>query len=301
MKTITTLLMTFFLLAGTFHTVLAGDDARKESAPRQRNEIKAKRESTAERTRGNRGETKTTTGRRTQVQLPDQRKNRDDQVTSTEIRRVRTVRNKQQDRNGKQVRNERPANNERRDRNVNNRDNERRNQAPYDNRRNENRRVNYRPNNHNQANLSYYERQLRCSFCTGRGFTIHIDGVRHLRCNHCEGRGIRIIRELNVNACPVCYNPLHNQNLECSLEDLAWMETNRIAVALELSNHQRNRVFEINYRYITHHYKGHNYPTSRRDREIRRVLQLGQIAAFAVLLNELYNGDICYNCSNEHY
>lgn len=287
MKTITTLLMTSFLLVGTFNTVLARDDARSERASSPRKEIKVKREATTERTRGDRGETRTTTVRKTQVQMPSQRQNREVQITSTRTKQETSVRN------------ERPSNNER---NLGNRKTERSKQAQYDSRGRNNRKVYNRPYNHNnQANLRYHERQLSCSFCTGRGFTLHVNGLRHLRCNHCEGRGIRIIRELNVNACQVCYDPLHNQDLGCSLEDLAWIETNRIAVALDLSNHQRDRVFEINYRYITHHYNGRAYSTSRRDREIRRVLRLGQIVAFAILLNELHNGDICYNCSNDRY
>ena len=252
MKTITTLLMTCFLLAETFNTVLAGDDARSERAPRQRNEIKFKREIRAERNRDSRASIRSTTERLTEVQLPKR-----------EIRRN---------------------------------ENERRVQP-----RMENRSYKGRPEFNRHANLSYRNNQLRCAFCSGRGFTLHMDGLRHLRCNHCEGRGYRIYRELHVNACPICYNPLHDGKQGCSLEALAWMETNRIALALELSDHQRNRIFEINYRYITHHYNGDYYPTSRRDREIRHILRLGQLVAFAILLNELHHGEVCYNCSNEAF
>lgn len=87
----------------------------------------------------------------------------------------------------------------------------------------------------------------------------------------------------------------------CSIEDLAWMETNRIAFALELSNHQRNRIFEINYRYLAHRHNGDYYPSERRDREIRRILRLGQIVAFAVLLNELQEGKTCYHYTSDRY
>jgi hypothetical protein len=104
-----------------------------------------------------------------------------------------------------------------------------------------------------------------------------------------------------VGACPVCYDPLRDGQLDCTLEDLAWIETNRIALALELSDHQRNRIFDINYRYITHRYNGDYYPTTRRDREIRHILRLGQLVAFAILLNELHEGEVCYNCSNQHF
>jgi len=176
MKTITTLLMTSFLLVGTFNTVLARNDARSERANSPRYEIKVKHD----------------------------------------------------------VRNDRPFNN---DRNFGNRESERSNHARYDSR-----------GGNNHVNLRYHERQQRYT-----------------------------------------------------LEDLAWLETNRIAVALNLSNHQRNRVFEINYRYITHHHKGMVYSTSRRDREIRQILRLSQIVAFALLLNELHNGDLSYDCSNERY
>lgn len=278
MKTITTLLMTSFLLAGIFNTVLASDDARSERAPRQRNEIKVKREATAERTRDNRGTTRTTTERRTEVQLPTRNQNREIKVRTTNVRQEQSNRN------------ERPTAGVSRNENI------RGNQSSMESRGPER-----RPDFNRRANVSYRERQLRCGFCTGRGFTLHIDGFRHLRCNHCEGRGIRVYREMYVNACPVCYDPIHNENLGCSLEDLAWMETNRLVVALELSDHQRNRIFDINYRYITHHYNGDNYSTSRRDREIRRILRLGQIVAYAFLLNELRNGDLCFNCTNERF
>lgn len=314
MKTITTLLMTSFLLVGTFNTVLAREDARSERASSPRKEIKVKREATTERSTGNRGETRTTTVRKMQVQIPSQRQNREVQITTTKTRQEPSVRSEQPNRNNQQVRNERPNNNDNRndqvrnerpsnnDRNLGNRVTQRSNQAQYDSRGSNNRQVYNRSNNYyNQTNFRYHERQLSCNYCTGRGFTLHVNGLRHLRCNHCEGRGIRIIRELNVNACQLCYAPLHNQDLGCSLEDLAWLETDRIAIALDLSSRQRNRVFDINYRYITHHYNGGYYPTSRRDREIRRVLRLGQIVAFAILLNELSSGDICYNCSNDRY
>jgi hypothetical protein len=208
MKTITTLLLTSFLLAGTFNTVLAGEDARRENAPRPRNEIKIKREVIAERTREVRGYT----------------------TRSNTERRMLVRRN----------------------------ENERRYQP-----RLEARIFQRRPNFNPRIHLSFHA--------------------------------------LSVNACPVCYNPLHDGQLDCSLEDLAWMETNRIAQALELSDHQRSRVFEINYRYITHRYNGEYYPTNRRDREIRHILHLGQVIAFAILLNELHEGEVCYNCSNEAY
>jgi hypothetical protein len=277
MKTITTLLLTSFLLAGTFNTVFAGD-SRRESAPSQRNEIKVKREVTAERTRDDRGTTRTTTERKTEIQLPSRNQSREIKIRSTEVRQEQSNRN------------DRSTTDVRRNETI------RRSQSSLESRGPER-----RPDFNRRANVSYRERQLRCGFCTGRGFTLHIDGFRHLRCNHCEGRGIRMYREMYVNACPVCYDPLRNENLGCSLEDLAWMETNRLVVALELSDHQRNRIFDINYRYITHHYNGEHYTTNRRDREIRRILRLGQIVAYGFLLNELRNGDLCYNCINERY
>lgn len=322
MRTITTLLLTSFLLAGTFNTVFAGD-SRRESAPSQRNEIKVKREVTAERTRDNRGTTRTTTERKTEVKLPSRNQSREIKVRTTEVRQensnreqqsnrnvrpeqtnrndrpsagVRSEQNNRNEQSNRDVRQEQSNRNERSTAGVSRNETIRRSQSSIESRGPER-----RPDFNRRANVSYRERQLRCGFCTGRGFTLHIDGFRHLRCNHCEGRGIRVYREMYVNACPVCYDPLRNENLGCSLEDLAWMETDRLVVALELSDHQRNRIFDINYRYITHHYNGDYYPTSRRDREIRRILRLGQIVAYAFILNELRNGDLCYNCINNRY
>lgn len=292
MKTITTLLLTSFLLAGTFNTVFAGD-SRRESAPSQRNEIKVKREVTAERTRDNRGTTRTTTERKTEVQLPSRNQSREIKVRTTEVRQENSNREQQSNRNVRQGQSNR---NERSMAGVSRNETIGRSQSSIESRGPER-----RPDYNRRANVTYHERQLRCGFCTGRGFTLHIDGFRHLRCNHCEGRGIRVYREMHVNACPICYDPLRNENLGCSLEDLAWLETNRLVVALELSDHQRNRIFDINYRYITHHYNGDYYPTSRRDREIRRILRLGQLVAYAFILNELRNGDLCYNCTNTRY
>lgn len=332
MKTITTLLLTSFLLAGTFNTVFAGDDSQKENAPRQRNEIKVKRETKAVRSSDSRGTTRTTTERKTEVQLPSRNQNREIKVRTTEVRQVQSNKEQQTNRNVRPEqpnRNDRPSADARQEQNNRNEQSNRDVRQGQTNRevrqeqsnrnerstagvsRNENIRGNQsriesrgperRPDFNRRANISYRERQLRCGFCTGRGFTLHLDGFRHLRCNHCEGRGIRVYREMHVNACGVCYDPLHNQNLGCSLEELAWMETNRLVVALELSDHQRNRIFDINFRYIRHHYNGDNYSTSRRDREIRRILRLGQIVAYAFLLNELRNGDLCYNCTNIRY
>lgn len=288
MKTITTLLMTSFLLTGTIHSVMAGNDNRSERAARPRNEIQVKRETTTERSREARGTmNRTTTERRTEVRLPGNQAQTEVRWTTREVRRERNNRDEQPSR---EVRRETSDRTER---------------PRADVRRNDERPMGYnrvterRPDFNRRPNLSYREHQQRCVFCSGRGFTLHIDGFRHIRCNHCDGHGYRAYREMYVDACPICYNPLHDGRLDCSLEDLAWMETNRIAFALELSDHQRNRVFDINYRYLAHRYQGDYYPTSRRDREIRRVLRLGQIIAFAVLLDELREGELCYNCSNE--
>lgn len=277
MKTIATLLLSTLLLAGTCSPLFAGEDSRSNNRTGQRSEIRMKREVTAERTSDEqRGETRTTQ-RRTEIQLPSRRPQADIRVTTTEVRRERGERN------------------ERSDREFSRNENRRNSDPTYRYSQPARRSIfNRRPN------LSYHERQQRCVFCTGRGFTLHIDGFRHLRCNHCEGRGYRIYREMMVDACPVCYNPLHD-DLNYSIEELAWMETDRIALALELSNHQRDRIFEINLKYLTHHYQGDYYPVSKRDREIRRILRVGQVIAFAVLLDELRSGDLCYSCANERY
>jgi hypothetical protein len=288
MKTITTLLMSSFLLAGTINTALAVDDTRSERTARPRNEIQVKRETTTERSReAHANTTRTTTERRTEVSMPANRRQTEIRLTTREIRREQNNRNEQPNR---EVRRETSDRNERPSADVRRND---------DRPRVDNRITERRPDYNRRANLNYREHQQRCTFCSGRGFTLHIDGFRHIRCNHCEGHGYRVYREMYVDACPICYDPLHNGRLDCSLEDLAWMETNRIAFALELSDHQRNRVFDINYRYLSHRYQGDYYPTSRRDREIRRILRLGQIIAFAVLLDELREGELCYTCSNE--
>lgn len=277
MKTIATLLMSCLLLAGTTNPVLAGEESRSNTRSGQRGEVKIKREETTERrSDGDRGETRTTQ-RRTEIQIPSRRPQADIRISTTETRRERGERDERSDRAFSRNENRREANPSYR--------------QPISARRSN---VERRPN------MSYHERHQPCAFCTGRGFTLHIDGFRHLRCNHCEGRGFRIIREMMVDACAVCYNPLHGE-LNCSIEELAWMETDRIALALELSSRQRERVFEINLRYLSHHYRGDYYPVSKRDREIRRILRVGQIIAFAVLLDELRSGDLCYDCTSERY
>lgn len=187
MKTITTLLMSCFLLAGSLSPVLARDDARKEKRQSQRNEITYRSES-----------------------KPD--RNREIRIHTTEVRNDRQHRN------------------------------EYRTKVRYESRRDERHpnytRVNYR---------------------------------------------------------------IHERPMNCSLEDLAWQETNRMAFSLNLSQRQRNRIFEINYRYMTHHYNGHYYPASRRDREIRSILRMSQLVAFAILIKELYDESTAYNYSEEEY
>jgi len=187
MKTITTLLMSCFLLVGGFNPVMARDDARQEKKHSQRNEITYRSESKPER-------------------------NREIRIHTNEVRKDRQYRN------------------------------EYRTKVRYESRMNERR--------------PYY--------------------------NH-----------VNIR--------LQERPLNLTLEDLAWQETNRMAYSLDLSQRQRNRIFEINFRYMTHHYNGQYYPASRRDREIRSILRMSQLVAFAILLKELYDVNTAYNYAEDEY
>lgn len=116
-----------------------------------------------------------------------------------------------------------------------------------------------------------------------------------------DGRWERTHRHRNEIVIRTTEKHRFERRPNCSIEDLAWKETNRIAFALELSDRQRNRIFEINYRYLAHRHNGEYYPSERRDREIRRILRVGQIIAFAVLLDELRGNPTCYHCEDDRY
>ncbi len=99
MKTITTLLMSSFLLAGTLNTALAVKDNRSERTARSRNEIQLKREATVERSRDVRGNTTyTTTERRTEINLPSRRQQTKIQITNRKVRQEQNNRNEQPNR-----------------------------------------------------------------------------------------------------------------------------------------------------------------------------------------------------------
>lgn len=116
-----------------------------------------------------------------------------------------------------------------------------------------------------------------------------------------DGRWERSHRHRNEIVIRTTVDRRFERRPNCSIEDLAWMETNRITHTLSLSNHQRKRVFDINYRYLAHRHNGDYYPSERRDREIRRILRLGQIVAFAVLLDELRDYETCCHVHHERY
>jgi hypothetical protein len=161
--------------------------------------------------------------------------------------------------------------------------------------------IRVRTDHNRHAPNQYREHHQRCHHCYSKGFTLHIDGLRHIQCNFCDVHGFRIIRELCLDACALCFSPLSGYYGNYNLEELAVLETNRLNTVLDLSNRQWDRIYNINYRYLIHRERQDYYSVARRDREIRDVLHLGQRIEYALYLNDLRNDELCYDSSNDRY
>lgn len=158
------------------------------------------------------------------------------------------------------------------------------------------------PNHRNyRTDLRYNDRHMSCRYCHGHGYTFGPDGFHRINCPHCQGVGFRIFRELVADVCNLCWNPLHADRWDCSLEELASRETDRLDYALDLSNYQYRKIYAINLKYLERLHSRRPYPVSHRDRAICRILNNEQEMAYIDMVNDLRRSNICMHCAEIHF
>lgn len=130
-----------------------------------------------------------------------------------------------------------------------------------------------------RAQNQYREFHQKCSYCSGNGFTIQFNGLRHNRCSHCTGLGYRVMRELYLGA---MYTSGHY-----TIRELARNETDQLDAVLDLSRRQWNRIYNINYEYISRNEYNRFFNQNTWEREIRKVLNTRQRMEYSYYLDEI--------------
>jgi hypothetical protein len=130
-----------------------------------------------------------------------------------------------------------------------------------------------------RANNQYREFKQRCSYCSGRGFTLQLDGFRHINCVHCNGVGFRLLRELYLGAVAISGN--------YNIREMARIETDQLDAVLELSRRQWDRIYRINYEYISRNEHDRFFSEVRWERDIRRELTTRQRIDYTYYLDEI--------------
>lgn len=104
--------------------------------------------------------------------------------------------------------------------------------------------------------------------------------------------------ERHEEACPLCYQPRQRSgfSIHHSVQDLARLETRRLAMTLNLTNWQMDKIYKINLKYLSRRSNDHYFAMEKREREIRKVLRWGQIHAYETYLRRIDNNDFCDNC-----
>lgn len=98
--------------------------------------------------------------------------------------------------------------------------------------------------------------------------------------------------------CFLCYGPRLRGGFSYrySTSELAWMETDRLAMVIDLSDRQLDRIYKINLNYLTHRYNNRYTGMERRERDIRRVLSWGQERDYERYLRDLDTTEFCEHC-----
>jgi len=123
------------------------------------------------------------------------------------------------------------------------------------------------------------------------------------RNNHSYDNRPRIYATYNRyqhEACPLCYGPRMHQGFgnRYSVSDMAWMETDRIAMALDLSDRQIDEIYTINFRYLSQRSGSRYNSLERRERSIRNVLSYSQRRYYDNYLDQMNEGEFCENCND---
>lgn len=98
--------------------------------------------------------------------------------------------------------------------------------------------------------------------------------------------------------CFLCYGPRLRGGFSYSYStsELAWMETDRLAMVIDLSDRQLERIYKINLNYLTHRYNNRYSGMERRERDIRRVLSWSQERDYELYLRDLDATEFCEHC-----
>lgn len=129
----------------------------------------------------------------------------------------------------------------------------------------------------NKPTLREYKKM--CIHCSGKGFSMHFDGLHRLTCSACNGLGHLLLKELYIGAMV--------QSGRYELEEIAEYETDRLDVVLDLSRNQWNRIYRINYKYLLKDINDKYYTMAKKERDIRNVLNSRQKIEYAYYLDDL--------------
>jgi len=105
-------------------------------------------------------------------------------------------------------------------------------------------------------------------------------------------------REHYDEACPLCYQPRLRGgfSIHYSVQDLAGMETRRLAMALDLTEIQIERIYNVNLKYLSRRSGNHYYAMERRERAIRNILRWDQRHDYDIYLRHMDEQELCDDC-----
>jgi len=319
MKTMYTLLLAFLILPATISLSAAdkndqyrSDKIRSERKAPSRNMKKGEntRKSTAfkqnKKDNGSKGNQKYAPGKNSDKYKPqnngsgrnnvnnradNNRNNNQDSRGNTNVDRNRNQNdrsNTNANRNGKQN-----------DRSISNADRNRNQNDHRDNDLNRNRNRYYSPDYARQRDNRFRNDNERCRICFGIGYMLSHDRLHRQRCMTCRGRGFAIGFSHNLSEfCPVCFASIVIGGISHirSLEEIARIETNNLSVLLDLTDHQANRIYRINLRYLNNRHGDVGYAMQERDKDILDVLNWRQQDIYLSYIRNMDTRDLCDNC-----
>lgn len=190
-------------------------------------------------------------------------------------------------------------NNNQNDRSISNADRNRNQNDHRDNDLNRNRNRYDRPDYARQRDNRFRNDNERCRICFGIGYMLSHDRLHRQRCMTCRGRGFAIGFSHNLSEfCPVCFASIVIGGISHirSLEEIARIETNNLSVLLDLTDHQANRIYRINLRYLNNRHGDVGYAMQERDKDILDVLNWRQQDIYLSYLRNMDTRDLCDNC-----
>lgn len=305
MKTMYTLLLAFLILPATISLSAAdkneqyrSDKIRSERKAPSRNMKKGEntRKSTAfnknKKDNGSKGNQKYTPGKNSDKYKPQDngsgRNNVNNRADNNRNNNQDSRDNTNADRNRNQ--NDRSNTNANRNRNQNDR---------RDNDFNRNRNRYDRPDYARQRDNRFRNDNERCRICFGIGYMLSHNRLHRQRCMTCRGRGFAIGFSHNLSEfCPVCFASMVIGGISHvrSLEEIARIETNNLSVLLDLTDHQANRIYRINLRYLNNRHGDVGYAMQERDKDILDVLNWRQQDIYLSYLRNMDTRDLCDNC-----